>query len=145
MPGGGDYTTEKIGLGPVCHRAACAGIFNTGSVAIMATPEVQNSQSANYDAPTNQADNSATAEVAERPETVTGDSWFADYRPSWWALPTIGGAMLLAMLVIYMGLRYEQDAVAWGGIALFGLTTCALLASFVRYAWLLACDLFGRQ
>lgn len=111
----------------------------------MATPEVQNSQGSNYGAPTNQADNSATAEVAKQSGTVTGDSWFADYRPSCWVLPAIGGALLLAMLIMHMGLRYEQDAVAWGGIALFGLMTCALLASFVRYTWLLACDLFGRQ
>ena len=109
----------------------------------MATPEAPNSQSANYGTTTNQTDNSATAEVAEQPGTVAGDSWFADYRPSWWVLPAIGSAMLLAMLVIYMGLRYELDAVAWTGIALFGLAVCILMVSFVRYTRLLARDLFG--
>lgn len=106
----------------------------------MATPEAQNSQSANHGTTT---DNLATAKIAEQPGTVAGDSWFAGYRPSWWVLPAIGSAMLLAMLVIYMGLWYEQYAVAWTGIALFGLAISILMVSFVRYTRLLARDLFG--
>lgn len=107
----------------------------------MATPEAQHSQSANHGTTT---DNLATAEIAEQPRTVVDDSWFADYRPSWWVLPAIGSAMLLAMLIIYTGLRYDQDAVAWTGIALFGLAISILIVSFVRYTRLLARDLFGR-
>ena len=108
--------------------------------AIMATPEVQNERSADYGAAAGETD---TLTVAKQRETVTGDSWFANYRPTWWTTPAIGVAMLMAMSVIYLGLRYEQDAVAWIGIVLFGLGTCILMVSFVRYAWLLARDLFG--
>lgn len=108
----------------------------------MATPEVRNRQSA--------AENGIPADrpappIAEQ-GTASGDtSRFADYKPAWWVLPAFSAAMLVAILVTYLGLQYEQDVIALSGIVFFGLTTCALLVSFVRYAWLLACDLFGRQ
>ena len=108
----------------------------------MATPDIRdqqrNQQRRDGGAPAGATDEPTTTAVVGQPEGSADDSRFTDYRPSWWVLPAIGGAMLLAMLVIYLGLNYEQDAVAWGGITLFGLATCALVASFVRYAWLLA-------
>jgi len=106
----------------------------------MATPEVQNERSANYGTAGGETDSPT---VAKQTEIVTGVSRFSDYRPTWWISPAIGVAMLMAMSAIYLGLRYEQDAVAWSGIVLFGLATCVLMLSFVRHAWLLACDLFG--
>ena len=106
----------------------------------MATPEVQNERIVDYATAEGETD---SLTVAKQTETVTGVSWFACYRPTWWISPAIGVAMLMAISVIYLGLRYEQNAVAWSGIVLFGLATCVLMVSFVRHAWLLACDLFG--
>lgn len=100
----------------------------------MATPEVQNNQSANYGTATDQTENMVIAPAAE-------DYRLAGYMPSWWVLPAIGAAMLLAMLAIWLGLRYEQDAIAWSGIALFGLTTCVLLVAAVRYTRLLVIEI----
>ena len=75
--------------------------------------------------------------------TFAEDPRWADYRPQWWVLPAIGAAMLLAMLVTYLGLRYGQDAIALSGVGLFGLATCALIVAGVRYTWLLGRDLSG--
>ena len=52
-----------------------------------------------------------------------------------------GVGHLPGFLVIYLGLRYEQDAVAWCGVALFVLVTGTLAVSSIRYSWLLVRDL----
>lgn len=103
----------------------------------MATPDVPNNLSAN-DSMT--ANDLATASE-EQLTAVDADSRFADYRPSWWVSPLIGVAMLLAMLVIHLGLRFERDVIAYCGIVLFGLAFCALAVAAVRYTWLLARDI----
>ena len=104
----------------------------------MATPELQNVQ---------RPDGSVEPQAADAPETsqqmtvATSGSLLADYRPSWWVLPAMSLALLSAVLVIYLGLRYEQDVVAWSGVALFVLVTGTLAVSSIRYSWLLVRDL----
>ena len=118
VPGGGDYTTGKERWGGL-SAGGCAGIVKAEDGAIMATPGIRNKQRRDGGAPAGATDEPTTTGIAGQPEGTGDDARFTDYRPSWWVLPAIGGAMLLAMLVIYLGLNYEQDAVAWGGIALF--------------------------
>ena len=113
-------------------------IVGTQDDAIMATPELQNAQ---------RPDSSVEPPAADAPETsqqmtvATSGSLLADYRPSWWILPAMSLALLSAVLVIYLGLRYEQDAVVWCGVALFVLVTGTLAVSSIRYSWLLVRDL----
>lgn len=99
--------------------------------AIVATHDVQNNRSAND----SMAANDSTTAAEERLATVDEDSRLADYRPSWWVLPLIGMTMLLAMLVTYLGLRFEQDAIALAGVALFGLMTFVLIVVGIRHTW----------
>ena len=100
----------------------------------MATPEVQDRQSASD----GMATNDLTTAAEEQPASVDKDSGLADYRPSWWVLPLIGVTMLMAMPVTHLGLRFEQDAIALAGVALFGLMTVVLIVVGIRHTWLLA-------
>lgn len=102
----------------------------------MARPEAQNSSGVNT------LDSLTEPVTMDRSDGARSVNFrLAEYRPAWWVLPAIGVAILLAMLVIWLGLRYERDTVALSGIALFGLTTCVMLVAAVRYAWLLVIEI----
>ena len=57
--------------------------------------------------------------------------------PRWWVLPLIGVVMLAALLLFWLGARYELAAVAWAGIALFGMTVIATVIAGVHYGRML--------
>ena len=88
----------------------------------MATPDVQNSPS-----PT----------ASESPATVDARTSPGGYMPTWWVFPAFGVAMLLGMLIAYLGVQYEQGVIALGGVVLYSLSLCAALVAGVRYVWLL--------
>ena len=89
----------------------------------MATPEVRTDQIA--------ADGAATG---------AGYARLADYKWVEWVFPAIGIAMLAAILVAYLGMRNERDAIAIVAIAVLGALTCGLTVAFVRLVRLLARD-----
>lgn len=92
----------------------------------MAAPEVR----------TNQIPNEHR--LAGMPAAIgAGDSRLMSYMLRWWFLPVIGAVMLLALAAMLLGAQYELEAVAIGGVALFGAVFVALVFAVVRYIWLL--------
>lgn len=98
----------------------------------MATPEVR----------TNQIPNEHR--LAGTPAAIgVGTSRLMSYMLRWWFLPLIGAVMLLAVAATLLGAQYELEAVAIGGVALFGAVFVALVFAVGRYIWLLAKGLAG--
>ena len=72
-----------------------------------------------------------------------GFSQLVDYAPRWWFLPMLGVAMLLSLVAMLLGARYELYAIAIGGVALFGAVFLMLVFAAGLYIWLLARELAG--
>lgn len=82
------------------------------------------------DAQTNQiADDTPAAVPASAPAVARP--------PRWWVLPLIGVVMLAALLLRWLGARYELEAVAWAGVVLLGMAFIATVVAGVHYTRML--------
>ena len=89
-------------------------------VAIMATPEVRNDQSVNA-RPAGQQDVAGA---------IPGGGWFDEFKRVEKVFAVLGGMLVVAMLVAYLGARIENDAVLVAGIVVLSLALVGMASLF---------------